>query len=96
MARRALLPVIASALLLVQGGWNRAAAQSQAYDMPYERCLVAIRNTAQRLDRRPEVLVDEPGRKVVRFAAEDGIVRVGCYRDDSQMIITREGGQVEQ
>lgn len=62
--------------------------------VPFDSCLSTIAQMQNALSAKPEVLVDEPERRSIRFSMDGGSVTITCSGRDQTMTIAREeGGQ---
>lgn len=67
----------------------RSSAAADARDLPFEECLLLIRDVGQSLGIEGTSVVETSDMRLVRFAVSDGSLLVTCSRPDSKIVMVR-------
>ena len=67
----------------------RSSAAADARDLPFEECLLLIRDVGQSLGIEGTSVVETSDMRLVRFTVSDGSLLVTCSRPDSRIIMVR-------
>ena len=71
------------------GPTPRAGGASDGRDLPFEDCLLLIRDVGQSLGIEGTNVVETSDMRLVRFSVSDGSLLVTCSRPDSKIVMVR-------
>jgi len=84
-----LLLRITSAFLVLCMFFIATEAKNETVDLPFEKCVKLIRETAAVFGSPPEIIVQKNDFWVVRIPTNDGSLLISCNHRDHSMIVTK-------